>query len=123
MTNKQLEQKVEKFLEIENYFDFIEAVYDFEKEYKNSDFYKKTKMPLLAIIKEARWFYGLNVNKVFAKIQTLIDKLDLSHLMDLIEKVGTTYETENEQIMNLMDSMKDIFQPGTTTTTATAEEK
>ena len=121
MTNKQLEQKVEKFLEIENYFDFIEAVYGFEKEYKNSDFYKKTKMPLLSIIKEARWFYGLNVNKVFAKIQTLIDKLDLSHLMDLIEKIGTTYETENEQIMNLMSSMKDIFQPETTT--ATAEEK
>ena len=44
MTNKQLEQKVEKFLEIENYFDFIEAVCDFEKEYKSSDFYKKTKI-------------------------------------------------------------------------------
>ena len=54
MTNKQLEQKVEKFLEIENYFDFIEAVCGFEKEYKNSDFYKRTKMPLLAVIKEAR---------------------------------------------------------------------
>lgn len=54
MTNKQLEQKVEKFLEIENYFDFIEAVCGFEKEYKGSDFYKKTKIPLLAIIKEAR---------------------------------------------------------------------
>ena len=111
MTNKQLEEKVEKFLEIENYFDFIEAVCGFEKEYKNSDFYKRTKMPLLAVIKEARWFYGLNINKVFTKIQTLIDKLDLSHLMDLIEKIGTTYATENEQIMSLMDSMKDIFQP------------
>ena len=111
MTNKQLEQKVEKFLEIENYFDFIEAVCGFEKEYKNSDFYKRTKMPLLAVIKEARWFYGLNINKVFTKIQTLIDKLDLSHLIDLIEKIGTTYATENEQIMSLMDSMKDIFQP------------
>ena len=111
MTNKQLEQKVEKFLEIENYFDFIEAVCGFEKEYRNSDFYKRTKMPLLAVIKEARWFYGLNVNKVFTKIQTLINKLDLSHLMDLVEKIGTTYETENEQIMSLMDSMKDIFQP------------
>ena len=111
MTNKQLEQKVEKFLEIENYFDFIEAVCGFEKEYKNSDFYKRTKMPLLAVIKEARWFYGLNINKVFTKIQTVIDKLDFSHLMDLIEKIGTTYTTENEQIMSLMDSMKDIFQP------------
>ena len=45
--------------------------------------------------------------------QTLIDKLDLSHLMDLVEKIGTTYETENEQIMSLMDSMKDIFQSET----------
>src|SRR5574344_1093563 len=113
MTNKQLEQKVEKFLEIENYFDFIEAICGFEKEYKNSDFFFLTKMPLLAVIKEARWFYGLNVNKVFTKIQTLINKLDLSHLMDLVEKIGTTYETENEQIMSLMDSMKDIFQPET----------
>ena len=53
------------------------------------------------------------LNKVFTKIQTLIDKLDLSHLMDLVEKIGTTYETENEQIMSLMDSMKDIFQSET----------
>ena len=65
MTNKQLEQKVEKFLEIENYFDFIEAVCGFEKEYKNSDFYKRTKMPLITVIKETRRFYGLNVNKIF----------------------------------------------------------
>lgn len=114
MTNQELEQRVEKFLEIENYFDFIETVCSFEKEYKSSDFYKKTKMPLMAVIKEARWFYGLNVNKVFTKIQTLIDKLDLSHLMDLVEKIGVTYETENEQIMSLMDSMKDIFQPEST---------
>ena len=33
--------------------------------------------------------------------------------MDLVEKIGTTYDTENEQIMSLMDSMKDIFQPET----------
>lgn len=110
MTNQELEQKVEQMLEIENYFDFLEAACNFEKEYKNSNFYKQTKMPLMAVIKEARWFYGLNMNKIFTKVQTLINKLDLSHLMDLVEKIGFTYENENAQIMSAVNSIKDIFQ-------------
>ncbi len=110
MTNQELEQKVEKFLEIENYFDFIEAVCNFEKEYKSSNFYKKTKMPLMAVVKEARWFYGLNINAISTKIQTAVDKLDLTHLMELIDKIGLTYQTENNEILNTLGLVKDIFQ-------------
>ena len=37
MNNQELELKVKEILEIENFFDLIEAVCAFEKEYKQSD--------------------------------------------------------------------------------------
>ena len=44
MNNNELELKIKEILSIENFFDMMEAVFDFEKEYKGSEFYKKTKM-------------------------------------------------------------------------------
>ena len=50
MNNQELELKVKELLAIENFFDMIIAVKDFEKEYKNSDFFKSTKMSLILIM-------------------------------------------------------------------------
>jgi hypothetical protein len=54
MNNQELELKVKELLEIENFFDMIIAVKDFEKDYKGSDFYKTTKMPLMEVIKHSK---------------------------------------------------------------------
>ena len=43
MNNQELELKVKEILSIENFFDMMEAVFAFEKEYKATEFYKKTK--------------------------------------------------------------------------------
>lgn len=54
MNNQELELKVKELLAIDNFFDMIIAVKDFEKEYKNSDFFKATKISLMDIIKNAK---------------------------------------------------------------------
>ena len=73
MNNQELEIKVKELLEIQNFFDFIEAVKGFEKEYKNTDFYKKTKLPILEMIKNAKGFYFLQLNDLFNKLQEKIN--------------------------------------------------
>ena len=49
MNNQELELKVKEILEIENFFDMIEAAVALKKEYKRTKFYKKTKMPLIEV--------------------------------------------------------------------------
>lgn len=54
MNNQELELKVKEILSIENFFDMMEAVFAFEKEYKATEFYKKTKMSLVEVMKESK---------------------------------------------------------------------
>ena len=46
MNNQELELKVKEILAIENFFDMMEAAIAFEKEYKGTNFFKKTKEQL-----------------------------------------------------------------------------
>ena len=61
MNNQELELRIKEILSLENFFDMIEAAVDFEKEYKQSGFYKKTKMPLLEVIKNSKMWYNESV--------------------------------------------------------------
>ena len=40
MNNQELELKIKEILNNKNFFDMIESVMEFEKEYKGTDFYK-----------------------------------------------------------------------------------
>ena len=54
MNNQELELKIKEIINIPNMFDMIIAAQNFEKEYRKSDFYKTTKMPLNEVIKNAK---------------------------------------------------------------------
>lgn len=86
MNNQELEIKVKELLEIQNFFDFIEAVKEFEKEYKNTDFYKKTKLPILEMIKNAKGFYFLQLNDIFSKLQEKINGLKFDNFYSIIDE-------------------------------------
>lgn len=119
LTNQDLQVKMEKFFQIDNYFDLMEAIAEFDKEYKDSSFYKKTKKPLLVVVRESYLFYNLNFNCIFQKLQNLINKLDLTNLMEVIEKISEMYENENTDIMATINSIKEIFSDQATATTTT----
>lgn len=108
MNNQELELKIKEILSIENFFDMMEAVFDFEKEYKGSEFYKKTKMPLIEVVKGNKTWYMLQFKDVGNKIQTFINNLDVSHLSEVIDQFGSVFEQENKETLDILNSFKDI---------------
>lgn len=108
MDNIELEQKIKELIMIENYFDLIEKVKEFEKEYKNSDFYRNTKMPLDKVIREARIHYALNFVGVGNQLQKVINNLDISHLNELLDQIGETFGRENQEINEQLEVIKDL---------------
>lgn len=109
MNNEQLEKKIQELLNITNYLDFVEQVCNFNKEYKKSEFYVHTKMPLMDLVKNARLFYNLNFKTILDTAQKFLDNLDLEHLMGLVEQVGTVFTNENTEIQEMLKTAQDIF--------------
>lgn len=108
MNNQELESKVKEILSIENFFDMMEAVFAFEKEYKTTEFYKKTKMSLIEVMKESKIWYALQLKDIGNKIQSLINNLDLSNLNNVLEQLGDVYGQENEETLNIIKEFKEI---------------
>lgn len=108
MNNQELELKVKEILSIENFFDMMEAVFAFEKEYKGTEFYKKTKMPLIEVIKGSKAWYALQFKDIGNKIQNLINSLDLSNINSVLEQLGDVYSQENEETLNILKEFKEI---------------
>ena len=107
MNNQELTTKLQEILSNENYFDMIEAALAFEKEYKQSEFYKKTKMSLMDALKGQKVWQTINMKHVFGKIQEEINKLELSNLMNVITEAGNMFDQQNEEILNIMQGVKD----------------
>ena len=108
MNNQELELKVKEILAVDNFFDMVEATIAFNKEYKGTEFYRKTKMPLEDVIKNAKMWYGFQLNDIGNKIQKLINDLDTSKLMEVLNQLGDVFGAENEEIMGAMNMFKDI---------------
>lgn len=108
MNNQELEQKILELLKETNYFDFLIAVKNFEKDYKESDFFKATKEPLSKIIREAKIFYAFNIENLIDKAQTFIDNLSLERLGELMGQIAETFENENQAILNTVKDLKDL---------------
>ena len=108
MNNQELELKIKEILSIENFFDMMEAVFAFEKEYKATEFYKKTKMSLVEVIKESKIWYALQLKDIGNKIQSFINNLDLSNLNNVLEQLGDVYGQENEETLNIIKEFKEI---------------
>ena len=108
MDNMELEQKIKEILNITNFFDMLLAAKEFEKDYKASDFYKITKIPLMEVLKEVKNFYTFSVDAIVEKIQTVINNLDLTKLNSLFDEMGNLFQKENTETMKILDELKDF---------------
>lgn len=108
MNNQELQQAIQEILDKDNYFDAIEAASEFEKEYKNSEFFKKTKKPLKEVLREAKVFYTFNFKKLSEKVQTFINELDVSKLNSLFDQIAATFGQENQEINSQLESLEDF---------------
>lgn len=108
MNNQELELRVKEILENKNFFDMVEATLAFEKEYKGTEFYKKTKIPLVEVIKAAKMWYLTQIENIGDKIQSLINKLDFNNVNDVLNQLGSVYTQENEETLNILKEFKEI---------------
>lgn len=108
MNNQELEAKILELNQIENIFDYIEAISQFSSEYKQSDFYKHTKMPLKDIMKYSKVFYMFNLKNIFAAIQNGINTLNLDNISQLLNQVNEVFGEENNSILSAIQSLKDL---------------
>lgn len=108
MNNQELELRVKQILRNESFFDMIEAVIAFKKEYKKTNFYKKTRMPLIKVIKAAKMWYTFQLKDFGEKIQDLINNLDLNKINELLNQFGNVYSQENEEVMNIIKEFQNI---------------
>lgn len=112
MTNEELSLKFESIIIQNNFFNQIQALTEFEKEYKTSDFYKATKMSLKDVYKNYALYrllrYGVEIDlgKAIDDIQSLINNLNLDNLEGLLGKVEDIFSNENEQIQKDFESIQ-----------------
>lgn len=109
MNNNELEQKVREIIALPNFFDMLEAAYDFNKEYVLSDFYKKTKIKLADIIVSARDFYNSTADILIDKMQDVIDGIDVERLTGVLEQTDAIFTNENEAAVNSLQTLKEIL--------------
>jgi hypothetical protein len=108
MDNKQLELEIKEILATTNFFDMVEKALAFEKTYKASSFYKATKMPLMEVIKQSKMWYLFDLDSTVKKIQNHINELDLSKLLEIINEAGEMFATQNQEIFDMIQEVKDI---------------
>lgn len=108
MNNQELEQKILELLKETNYFDFLIAVKNFEKEYKESDFFKATKEPLSKVIREAKIFYLFSGKNLIDKIQDFINNLNLDKINEILEQVAGTFNNENQEILEAVKELQNL---------------
>lgn len=110
MNNQDLELRVKEILANENFFDMITAVFAFDKEYRGSEFYKATKMPLSEVVKGYKAWSMIKFDDIFNKIQNAINNLDLTKINEIIGELGDIYGQENADMMAIINSFKEIVE-------------
>ena len=86
----------------------MENAISFEKEYKGTGFYKKTKLPLIEVIKYAKMWYMFNFDGFGKKIQDAINNLDLTNISNILNQLGDMYGQENEEVMSIIRDFQTI---------------
>ena len=109
MSNAELELKIKEILSVENFFDMIEKVVEFEKEYKGTNFYKKTKLPLMEVIKNSKVWYTLRFDSLQENIQELINGLSFENINSILDQFSQVYAQENTETLSIINNLKDII--------------
>lgn len=107
--NKNLESQIKKILSNRNFFDMVIEAKKFEPEYKKTEFYKETHMPLIEAIKDAKVFYSLQLETVFDLIQEKINNLNLENITNIMEQLSTSLEGERNQFESVLKDFKDTL--------------
>lgn len=110
MNNQELEKKIKEIIAIPNYFDMVLAAKEFEKEYKQSDFYKATKQSVWEVIKNCKVFYFIQLDDLVKLLQTKIDNLSFDNINQVLNQFSEVFGQENKEILDAANLLKSIMQ-------------
>lgn len=109
MTNQEIIEKINTLMsENENFCDLLLALKNFNKEYKKSDFYKKTRISLNRLVRQYRAYSFTNLDEIFDRIQEKINNLDLSNIQNIVDTLGFNTDREIEDLNSSWNGLKDL---------------
>ena len=109
LTNEYLNTRLHEILtQSSNFFDVVLELKEFEKEYKQSDFFKTTKMPLIDLVSEAKIFYLTNTSILIDKLNKIIDGLDVDKLLAVLQEGGSILEKNNDATLEQLKEFKEL---------------
>lgn len=109
MTNQEIIEKIDTLMsENENFCDLLLALKDFNKEYKKSDFYKKTRISLNRLVRQYRAYSFTNLDEIFDRVQEKINNLDLSNVQNIVDTLGFNTDREIEDLNSSWNGLKDL---------------
>ena len=108
MNNEKLQQKLEEISLKTNYLDQILALKMLNKEYKKSQFYKQTRIPLNRLYHDFLIGRFTSLQNVIAFFQEAINHLDFKKLDDIINNFSASFADENAQIFDSLKLFKTI---------------
>ena len=109
MTNQEIIEKINTLMsENENFCDLLLALKNFNKEYKKSDFYKKTRISLNRLVRQYRAYSFTNLDEIFDSVQEKINNLDLSNVQNIVDTLGFNTDREIEDLNSSWNGLKDL---------------
>lgn len=109
MTNQEIIEKINTLMsENENFCDLLLALKNFNKEYKKSNFYKKTRIPLNRLVRQYRVYSFTNLDEIFDRVQEKINNLDLSNVQNIVDTLGFNTDREIEDLNGSWNGLKDL---------------
>lgn len=118
MTNQEIIEKINTLMsENENFCDLLLALKNFNKEYKKSDFYKKTRISLNRLVRQYRAYSFTNLDEIFDRVQEKINNLDLSNVQNIVDTLGFNTDREIEDLNSSWNGLKDLVSMVTGKTT------
>ena len=109
MTNQEIIEKINTLMsENENFCDLLLALKDFNKEYKKSDFYKKTRISLNRLVRQYRAYSFTNLDEIFDRVQEKINNLDLSNVQNIVDTLGFNTDREIEDLNSSWNGLRDL---------------
>ncbi len=106
--NEYLNKKLSEIVEKDNFFDIILELKEFEKEYKQSNFYKTTKINLMDLVKDARIFYLTNTKHLTDKLNKIINSLDGEKIAAILDEGASILQANNEATLAQLQEFKEL---------------
>ncbi len=109
LTNEYLNTRLYEILsQNSNFFDVVLKLKEFEKEYKQSDFFKQTKMSLFDLVNEAKIFYLTNTSFLIDKLNKIIEGLSVDKLLAVLQEGGSILESNNNATLEQLKEFKEL---------------